>query len=104
LVFDLTGSVDATKIAVSGNQIGTGIYTVNVFDGGGLTNGTYTLLTVAGTFQATDFVLGTTPIGYDSSYLQWSGGTLSLNVIPEPGSLALIGMAFGLVLLSRRKW
>ncbi len=95
--FDLSGSLDGTKLIVSGEQIGSGNYTVDIFDGGGFTVGTYTLMTIDGAFNASGFSLGDSPEGYEGLLsLHWSDGTLSLNVIPEPNALALFGLATGI--------
>lgn len=100
--FDLTGVYGATGITVAGDQTGTGTYGVNIFDGGGLTEGIYTLMTVNGTFGATDFVLNTLPTGYADSFLEWNNGVLTLNVIPEPSSLLLLGFSSILVFSRKR--
>jgi len=103
LAFDLNGSVGATKVVVTGNQTGTGTYTVDIFDGGGLANGTYTLMTVAGSAAATSFTLGTIPGAFSGSTLNWSSNTLTLTVVPEPSIGTLFGMGAGLTLLLRRR-
>lgn len=103
LVFDLTGVLNGTKIAVTGNQLGTGTYTVNITDGGGFGNGTYELMTVTGTANAASFTLGTLPGGHPGSNLSWSGGTLLLNVVPEPSVCALAGLGITLSLFRRRR-
>lgn len=89
--FTLNGVLGATRVLVSGNQVGDDTYTVNIFDNG-IVEGTYTLLQITGSYAATDFILGTPNANYS---LDWEEGTLSLNVIPEPSSALLLGLALG---------
>lgn len=96
LAFNLNNLFDATQINVTADQIGTGTYTVNITDSG-MIEGTYTLMTVAGNYEATNFILGTSNSNYS---LNWNEGTLSLNVIPEPGASILLLLG-GTTLLGR---
>lgn len=89
--FTLNGVFDATQVLVSGTQVGNETYTVNIFDNG-IVEGTYTLLQITGSYAATNFILGTPNANYS---LDWEEGTLSLNVIPEPSSALLLGLALG---------
>lgn len=99
LTFNLTDAPAGTMLTASGDQIGSGIYTVNIADAGGFTFGTYTLMTINGTFEATGFQLGEFVPGF-VGLLNWDGGVLSLQVIPEPATTMLL--LFGMVLAARR--
>lgn len=103
LAFNLTSNFTTTTIGVTGDQLGTGNYTVDIYDGGGLQNGNYTLMQVAGTSNAAGFTLGTLPGGHSGSSLNWDGTTLLLNVIPEPAVALLAGMGALTLLLRRRR-
>lgn len=103
LAFDLTSGFTATQILVAGNQLGSGTYTVDIYDGGGLQQGTYTLMTVTGTTNAAGFTLGILPGGYEGSTLTWSGNELTLTAVPEPSIGLLLGAAGALTLLLRRR-
>ncbi|HWL54196.1 MAG TPA: autotransporter-associated beta strand repeat-containing protein [Chthoniobacteraceae bacterium] len=96
LAFDLTAAPEGTMLDILGDQLGSGSYTIDIFDGGGFIPGNHTLLTVEGAFNASGFNLGITPEGYEGLLsLHWADGTLSLQAIPEPGTLALFGLAMG---------
>lgn len=97
LTFNLNAIAEGTTIEVAGNQTGSGTYIVNVADGGGFGIGTYTLMTVDGTFAATGFQLGDFVPGYEGTLL-WDSGTLTLTVIPEPGAVALFALGLAFVL------
>lgn len=99
LNFSLNALTNATGIIVSGNQLGSGSYTVDIRDGGGMTNGLYTLLTVTGTAAATNFQLGSIEGGYQGSNLNWANNVLTLNVVPEPGVTLLFCVGLGLVIV-----
>ncbi len=103
LAFDLTSGFTATQILVAGNQLGSGTYTVDIYNGGGFTNGTYTLMTVTGATNAAGFTLGTLPSGYEASTLSWNSNKLTLNAIPEPSVGLLLGLGGIAALLLRRK-
>lgn len=103
LAFNLTSNFTTTTIGVTGDQLGTGNYTVDIYDGGGLQTGNYTLMQVAGTSNAAGFTLGTLPGGYSGSSLNWDGTTLLLNVIPEPAVALLAGMGALALFLRRRR-
>ncbi len=102
LAFNLTGNLNDTMISVFGDQIGSGTYIVDIFDGGGFANGTYTLMTVAGSFAAADFVLGNLPGDFAGSSLSWNSGTLVLNAVPEPTTGILVGLGLIGFLSARR--
>lgn len=82
LAFSLNHLFDVTKINVAQDQLGTGTYIVEITNNG-ITEGTYTLMNITGNHQATNFILGAPNSNYS---LDWSEGTLSLNVIPEPAT------------------
>ncbi len=97
IAFELTGISNATQIAVTGDQLGSGTYTIDLFDGGGFSEGSYTLMTVAGgAFEATNFILGNVDPGMEGSTLSWDNGILTLThtaAVPEPGTMALFVLA-----------
>lgn len=98
-VFELNGVFDATQVNVSGNQLGNTTYTVDILDNG-IVAGMYTLLQVTGSYGATDFVLGTPNANYS---LDWTEGTLYLNVIPEPSALILLGLGLSASVMQRSR-
>ncbi len=98
-VFELNGIFDATQVNVSGNQLGNTTYTVDILDNG-IVEGMYTLLQVTGSYGATDFVLGTPHANYS---LDWTEGTLYLNVIPEPSALILLGLGLSASVMQRSR-
>ena len=113
LDFELGTSSD--KIRVSGGTLtgpGSGTLTVNLFDSGGFTAGTYTLIDATGatltSIGATNFELGTVIAGYNFSFSQ-SGKLLQLTAtaIPEPAAFAALAGAFtlglGLIRHHRRR-
>lgn len=100
LAFDLNGFTAGPKLLITGDQTGSGTYTVDIFDGGGLAPGTYTLMTVEGNWAAAGFDLGVLEGGYPGT-LDWEDGVLTLALIPEPSVFALI--AFGFVLAIHRR-
>ncbi len=97
LNFDLGTVSDA--INVSGGTLtgsaSVGGITLNVTPGTGFGAGSYYLLygTSFSSFQATDFVIGTAPSGYDYAF-SFDGSTLALNfmasAIPEPGTWTIL--------------
>ncbi len=92
LSFSLNGLSSATGVTVSGNQIGGGLYEIDILDGGGFGEGSYTLLQVTGSAAASGFTLGEMVDGYAGD-LNWENGVLTLSVtsvVPEPGSIALL--------------
>lgn len=104
LSFRLDGNYTGTRINVSGDQLGGGIYTVDINDAGGMQLGVYELMTVAGLFEASDFMLGSLPAQFAGSSLDWQDGALTLNLVPEPSGalLVLLGTA-GWMLINRRR-
>lgn len=104
LDFELGTSSD--KIRVSGGTLtgpSSGKITVNLFDSGGFTAGTYTLIDATGatltSIGATSFDLGIVIAGYDFSFSQ-SGKLLQLTAtaIPEPAAFAAIAGIFTLAI------
>jgi hypothetical protein len=78
-----TLGTNATKLAVTGNLALGG--TNNIFAGGGFTNGTYTLMTYAGTLSGSLPVLGITPPGFNYTlFNSAAGGQVNLNVTLLP--------------------
>ncbi|MET0262149.1 MAG: autotransporter-associated beta strand repeat-containing protein [Rariglobus sp.] len=110
LNFDLGTSSD--MIRVSGGTLtgsGSGKITVNLFDSGGFTAGTYTLINATGaTLTSIDpatFELGTTIAGYTYSFSQTGNQfRLTASAIPEPAAFAALAgvLALGLVTTRRR--
>jgi phage baseplate assembly protein gpV len=76
---------NAARVAVTGNLTLGG--TVNVGGGSGFTNGTYTLLTYAGTLTGTLPALGVTPGGYNYAFDTSITGQVNLVVsLPAPNA------------------
>lgn len=107
LGFYLNGDSTDAAITVAGKQLGSGNYTVDIYNAGGLAVRSYTLLkSTQGDYAATGFVLGTIPGGFVGD-LTWNAGVLTLNVIavPETGSVVYLGTGIALTIfgaLSRR--
>lgn len=103
LAFDFAGLGLSTSITVSGDQLGSGIYNVQLSNIGGLGEGIYTLLTVSGVANASGFVLASAPDF--SGSLDWNAGVLSLTVVPEPNGMLMTFLGVGLIgLVTRRKY
>lgn len=104
LAFDLSGRFEnnETLLTVFGNQTGAGSYTVELLRAEGLTSGIFPLMTIEGSFEASQFLLSAP--GLQGSLI-WSEGTLSYNAqaIPEPGAVLLVLLgAAALAFRSRR--
>jgi polygalacturonase len=75
---------NTTQVAVIGNLALGG--TVNVTNGNGFTNGTYTLLTYTGTLSGSAPTLGIKPAGFNYSFDTSAAGQINLIVTPPtPG-------------------
>lgn len=98
LSFSLNDDFTGTGLLVEGDQLGSGIYTIDIFDAGTMEMGTYTLIQILGNFEAGGFALGALPGDFAGSQLHWQNGILTLEVqpIPEPTSLALLALGFAL--------
>ena len=89
------------KIAVTGNLTLDGI--LNVTNLGGLQAGQYTLLTYTGTLTDNGLSLGTMPGGFTYGIDTGTSGSVILNVIPEPATVALLVLGGVGALLRRRR-
>ncbi|HYC72533.1 MAG TPA: autotransporter-associated beta strand repeat-containing protein [Opitutaceae bacterium] len=101
LNFELGSTSDL--IAITGGPLtgpsGTGGLTLNIFDAGGFSAGTYTLFdftsggVTTNSFDVSDFVFGSTISGFDYS-LAFNGNTLeltsSVSAVPEPATYAAV--------------
>lgn len=99
LKFDLGTLSD--RISVAGNLTLDG--TLNVLAGTGFTAGTYTLFTYSGALTNNTLDVGSMPGGYTYTIDTGTAGIVSLNVVPEPQSWILMGVAFSILLVFRRK-
>ncbi len=98
-VLDFQLGTQSDLIVVTGGLLTgptTGKVTLNLSNAGGFVAGAYTLInyaTASGTssFEATDFTLGRTMLGYNYG-LALRGGTLELtaSAIPEPSTYAVM--------------
>jgi hypothetical protein len=73
-----------------------------------LQEGTYHIVNTTGTVGITDggFVIGTAPSGFSYSFVDVANGVdlvVTAAAVPEPTSIAMLGMGSGLLLLRRRK-
>ncbi len=102
LAFQLGETFEFSTLTTE-SQLGSGIYTIDLFGFGQPAVGEYILLTAAN-WEAAGFTLGETGSLLNGS-LFWNDGVLSLKVIPEPGTtaLALLGLAFCACALRHRK-
>ena len=110
LDFELGTASDLIRVT-GGTLSSTGTITVNLFDSGGFTAGTYTLIDATGatltSIGATTFELGTVIAGYDYTFTQ-AGNLFQLiatSAIPEPAAFAyLAGLGIlALAVFQRRK-
>lgn len=104
LVFDLNLGAIGTLFSAA-SQAGNGTYTVDLLNAQTLGVGEYTLLSIAGIYEASGFDLGSATFdGNLSGSLGWDSGILTLYVVPEPSSFALLlGGAIALGWYSRKK-
>jgi autotransporter-associated beta strand protein len=110
-ILDFELGTFSDKIVVSGGTLSAdGTVTVNLFDSGGFTAGTYTLIDATGatlsSIGATSFELGTVIAGYTYVFSQNGGEILlSASAIPEPSACAVLAgigvIAF--VMIRRRR-
>ncbi len=85
--FNYQLGTNAATVVVKGNLAQGG--SVNVTAGGGLTNGTYTLLTYTGTLGGSTPALGSVPSGYDYAFDTSTAGQVNLLVtLPTPSAPA----------------
>lgn len=100
LGFKLNDQFSSTLITAYEQQ-GTGVYTVDIFDAGGFSEGTYLLMSVVNASDAEYFQIGQMVAGY-SGLLNWDGGSLTLDVsvIPEPDTVFAV-MAGALLVMIR---
>ncbi len=105
LSFSLNGSFAATGILLSGAQTGTDTFSLSILDGGGLSDGIYTLLQAGHGAEANGFQLASIADGYTGT-LYWEDGLLTLQVssIPEPGSCLLLGSVLAMALITRKRF
>ncbi len=111
-ILDFRLGTVSNLIRISGGTLtgpSSGKITVNLFDSGGFTGGTYTLIDATGatlaSIGATSFDLGATIAGYTYTFGQ-TGSTLELiaSVIPEPAtSVALVGLGILAFAVTRRR-
>jgi polygalacturonase len=86
-VLNYAPGTNAAQIAVTGNLMLGG--TINVTDGGGFTNGAYTLITYAGNLSGTLPTLGTAPGGFNYAFDTSTVGQVKLDVsLPAPAAPA----------------
>jgi hypothetical protein len=109
LVFELGTSSDLVSLTTGTLELGTGAIGFSDFafsDSGGLTNGQYVLFdtgsAISGTLNGADL---SGSIGSLTGTLEVINGgqDLALNVIPEPSTLILVGLALGTLVFFRRK-
>ncbi|GAT32288.1 PEP-CTERM protein-sorting domain-containing protein [Terrimicrobium sacchariphilum] len=104
LRFDLAapGSLADDEVAVVGNFTLDGV--LNITNLGGFGVGTYTLFTYSGgTFTNNGLTIGTTPVGYEYQIDTSTNGAVNLIVaVPEPTTVALLGLGMAFVMLRRR--
>lgn len=104
LRFDLAapGSLADDEVAVVGNFTLDGV--LNITDLGGFGVGTYTLFTYSGgTFTNNGLTIGTAPGTYSYLIDTSTSGAVSLVVaVPEPTTVALLGLGIAFVMLRRR--
>lgn len=91
LTFDLASTAASDKVAVFGNLTLDGVLNVNALSGFDV--GTYTLFTYTGSLTNNGLDFGLTPGGYSYTIDTGTTGVVSLTVVPEPNSLALILLA-----------
>ncbi|PAW79166.1 MAG: hypothetical protein B9S32_04210 [Verrucomicrobia bacterium Tous-C9LFEB] len=100
LKFDLGTAKD--RIAITGNLLLDGV--LDVTAGTGFGEGTYTLFTYTGSLTDNTLSLGNMPTGlYTYSIDTTTTGIVALNVVPEPGTLALAILGAMLLLGKRRQ-
>ncbi len=104
LRFDLAapGSLADDEVAVVGNFTLDGV--LNITDLGGFGVGTYTLFTYSGgTFTNNGLTIGTAPGTYNYQIDTSTNGAVNLVVaVPEPTTVALLGLGIAFVMLRRR--
>jgi fibronectin-binding autotransporter adhesin len=102
----ISDTISVTGVALFGPYDGKII--VNLFDSGGFTAGTYTLIDATGaeldSIGATTFELGTTIDGYDYVITQEDNRfLLTATAVPEPASAAALAGLFTLALAATRR-
>ena len=110
LDFEL-GSSNGKIVVFTGTTLtgpSSGKITVNLFDSGGFTAGTYTLIDATGatltSIGATSFDLGIVIAGYDFSFTQ-TGNLIELtaSAVPEPATFAALAGMFVLIATAARR-
>jgi fibronectin-binding autotransporter adhesin len=105
-VFELGTASDLIAVGGGFNNIGTGPYTFEFFDAGGLAETTYTLLTFGSTnfVGVDDFTFISSISGLEGNFILGADSlSFQVTVIPEPSSMLLLGLG-GLALFARRKF
>ncbi|HSI08339.1 MAG TPA: autotransporter-associated beta strand repeat-containing protein [Rariglobus sp.] len=112
-ILDFELGTASDLIRVSGGTLtgpGSGKLTVNLFNSGGFTAGTYTLIDATGatltSIGATSFELGTVIAGYDFSFTQ-TGNLLQITAtaVPEPATFSTLAgvLTLSFAVLRRRR-